>query len=62
LLWAKKIFKTKPNRTISEEFRKKVRTVFHHLSKEELIEKVLENHLAQSNIPASKVENPKNKK
>ncbi|MEN8913226.1 MAG: DEAD/DEAH box helicase, partial [Polaribacter sp.] len=40
LLWAKKIFKTKPNKTISEEFRKKVRTVFHHLTKEELIEKV----------------------
>ena len=48
LLWAKKIFKTKPNRTISEEFRKKVHTVFHHLTKEELIEKVLANHLAQT--------------
>jgi ATP-dependent RNA helicase DeaD len=62
LLWAKKIFKTKPNRTISEEFRKKVRTVFHHLTKEELIEKVLANHLSQSNSPTSKVENTKNKK
>ncbi len=45
LLWAKKIFKTKPNRTINEEFKKKIRTVFHHLTKEELIEKVLANYL-----------------
>ncbi len=59
LLWAKKIFKTKPNRTISEEFRKKVRTVFHHLTKEELIEKILANHLAQNNTPNSKAENSK---
>ena len=49
VLWAKKIFKTKPNRAISEEFRKKVRTVFHHLTKEELIEKILANHLAENN-------------
>ena len=49
LLWAKKIFKTKPNRAISEEFRNKVITVFHHLTKEELIDKVLANYLAQTN-------------
>ena len=49
LLWAKKIFKTKPNRDISEEFRKKIRIVFHHLTKEELIEKILANHLDQNN-------------
>ena len=55
LLWAKKIFKTKPNRTISEAFRKNVRTVFHHLTKEELIEKVLANHLAQNQSSNSKV-------
>lgn len=61
LLWAKKIFKTKPNRTISEEFRKKVRTVFHHLTKEELIEKILANHLAENNSMNSKVENTKKK-
>lgn len=54
LLWAKKIFKTKPNRTISEEFKKKVRTVFHHLTKEELIEKILANHLSQSSTSNSK--------
>jgi ATP-dependent RNA helicase DeaD len=57
LLWAKKIFKTKPNRTISEEFRKKVRTVFHHLTKEELIEKVLANHLAQNQSSNPKTDN-----
>lgn len=56
LLWAKKIFKTKPNKTISEEFRKKVRTVFHHLTKEELIEKVLANYLAQATTSVPKTE------
>ncbi|GAA3620654.1 DEAD/DEAH box helicase [Flavivirga jejuensis] len=62
LLWAKKIFKTKPNRTISEEFRKKVRTVFHHLTKEELIEKVLANYLAQTSTGNSKTEASKKSK
>ena len=54
LLWAKKIFKTKPNRHISDAFRKNVSTIFHHLTKEELIEKVLANYLAQSKIEVSK--------
>lgn len=62
LLWAKKIFKTKPNRTISEEFRKQVRTVFHHLTKEELIEKILANHLAQTSLGSPKKEDSKKKK
>ncbi|MDG1110959.1 MAG: DEAD/DEAH box helicase [Polaribacter sp.] len=62
LLWAKKIFNTKPNKTISEEFRKKVRTVFHHLTKEELIEKVLANYLAQATSNAPKTETAKKKK
>ena len=62
LLWAKKIFKTKPNKTISEEFRKKVRTVFHHLTKEELIEKVLANYLTQTTISMPKTETVKKKK
>ena len=62
LLWAKKIFKTKPNKTVSEEFRKKVRTVFHHLTKEELIEKVLANYLIQTTISAPKTEDTKKKK
>jgi len=59
LLWAKKIFKTKPNRTISEEFRKEIRTIFHHLTKEELIEKILAHHLAQSSLGSQKQEDSK---
>ncbi len=62
LLWAKKIFKTKPNRTISEDFKKQVRTVFHHLTKEELIEKVLANYLAQSTLGTPKPGDFKKKK
>jgi ATP-dependent RNA helicase DeaD len=56
LLWAKKIFKTKPNRTISDEFRNNVNTIFHHLTKEELIDKVLANYLAQTSAANSKIE------
>lgn len=41
LLWAKKIFKTKPNRDINPELVQKIHTVFHHLTKEELIDKLL---------------------
>ncbi|MEO9571875.1 MAG: DEAD/DEAH box helicase [Polaribacter sp.] len=48
LLWAKKIFKTKPNRDVSEDVKAKIKTVFHHLTKEELIDKVLANYLAQT--------------
>ena len=61
LLWAKKIFKTKRNRDISEDFRKQIKTIFHHLTKDELIEKVLANHLAQSSIGISKSEDSKKK-
>jgi len=62
LLWARKIFKTKPNRTINEEFRKQIRTVFHHLTKEELIEKILANHLSQSSLGHPKSESSKKPK
>ena len=48
LLWAKKVLKTKPNREISEELKADVKTIFHQLSKEELIEKVLAYHLSQT--------------
>ncbi|MDP2687599.1 MAG: DEAD/DEAH box helicase [Aequorivita sp.] len=58
LLWAKKIFKTKPNRTISAEFREKISTVFHHLTKEELIDKILAHQLAQTAVVAPKAEIP----
>lgn len=46
-LWAKKIFKTKPNHEVSAEFKDKVKTVFHHLTKDELIEKLLAYQLQQ---------------
>lgn len=46
LLWAKKIFKTKPNRTLSSDFTKQIHTIFHHLTKDELIDKLLANHVA----------------
>lgn len=58
LLWAKKIFKTKPNRTISAEFKEKISTVFHHLTKEELIDKILAHQLAQTAVVAPKAEIP----
>jgi len=63
LLWAKKIFKTKPNREVSPEFKEKIRTVFHHLTKEELIEKILANHLEQvSKVIPKAVVTPSKKK
>jgi len=58
LLWAKKIFKTRPNKNIKEGFRNKIKTVFHHLTKEELIEKLLANYLSQND---SKLLGSKNK-
>ena len=54
LLWAKQIFKTKPNQEVSADFKNKIKTVFHHLTKDELIEKLLANQLLQK-----KVENEK---
>ncbi|MDF4202967.1 DEAD/DEAH box helicase [Maribacter sp. SA7] len=62
LLWAKKIFKTKPNRDISDEFKTKVKTIFHHLTKEELVEKILANHIAQTTSLDSKMKEPNRKK
>jgi ATP-dependent RNA helicase DeaD len=47
LLWAKKIFKTKPNHSLSTEFKEKVHTVFHHLTKEELIDKLLAHKVGE---------------
>ncbi|MGA9638819.1 DEAD/DEAH box helicase [Flavobacterium sp.] len=55
LLWAKQIFKTKPNHEVDVEFKNKVKTIFHHLTKDELVEKLLANHLLQNrNIPTEK--------
>lgn len=49
LVWAKKVFKTKPNREIPEEVKQQVKTIFYHLTKEELVDKVLSNYLAENN-------------
>ncbi|MDX6745974.1 DEAD/DEAH box helicase [Polaribacter sp. PL03] len=48
LIWANKIFKTKPNRTVSEDFKSQIKTIFHHLTKEELVDKILANYLAST--------------
>ena len=45
LVWAKKVFKTKPNRQIPENVKHQIKTIFHHLTKEELVDKVLANYL-----------------
>ncbi len=62
LLWARKIFKTKPNRDVSEEFKTKIKTIFHHLTKDELVEKMLANYLAQSATVTTKSVAAKNSK
>ena len=62
LLWAKKIFKTKPNHSISADFKNKISTVFHHLTKEELVEKILANYLIQNSSNTTISEVSKNKK
>ncbi|NRT10680.1 DEAD/DEAH box helicase [Flavobacterium sp. 14A] len=55
LLWAKQIFKTKPNHEIDADLKTKVKTVFHHLTKEELIEKLMANYILQNkNEPVEK--------
>lgn len=48
IVWARKLFKTKPNRQIPEDVREEVKTIFHHLTKEELMDKVLTNYWAQN--------------
>lgn len=64
LLWAKKVFKMKPNREVSEDFKSKIKTIFHHLTKEELVDKILANYLVetQSNTLKSEASKPKKKK
>lgn len=47
VVWAKKVFKTKPNREIPEEVKHQIKTIFHHLTKEELVDKLLANYLAE---------------
>ncbi|GIZ10573.1 DEAD/DEAH box helicase [Flavobacterium sp. UMI-01] len=59
LLWAKQIFKTKPNHDVDAELKTKIKTIFHHLTKEELVEKVLANYLLQNKVIT--VEKPEKK-
>ena len=54
LLWAKQIFKTKPNHVVSDDFKNKIKTVFHHLTKDELIDKLVANQLLQTKIDKEK--------
>ena len=62
-LWAKQIFKTKPNHEVSPILKDKIKTVFHHLTKDELIEKMLASYLLQNkNEAISKTETPVKKK
>lgn len=61
-LWAKQIFKTKPNHSVSTDFKNKIKTVFHHLTKDELIEKMLANHLLQNKESQSKETTPQRSK
>lgn len=63
MLWARKIFKTKPNRELSQDFKTNIKTVFHHLTKEELIEKLIANQMLQTSAVKEEKENkPKKKK
>jgi len=62
LLWAKKIFKTKPNHDVSEDYKAKIKTIFHHLTKEELVDKIFADYLAQTATTNTKTDTPKKKK
>ncbi|RMA64359.1 DEAD/DEAH box helicase [Ulvibacter antarcticus] len=62
ILWARKIFKTKPNRDVSEEFKTEIKTIFHHLTKDELVEKMIADHFNQTSVATSKPVVPKKKK
>ena len=62
LLWAKKIFKIKPNREVSQEFKGKIKTIFHHLTKEELVDKVLANYINEVKAKNTKTEVVKRQK
>lgn len=62
VLWAKKIFKTKPNRDVSPALKDKVKTVFHHLTKEELVDKLLANYISTQQKPVMETSSIKKKK
>ncbi|MBL4746611.1 MAG: DEAD/DEAH box helicase [Flavobacteriaceae bacterium] len=62
LLWAKKIFKIKPNREVTAQFKKQIHTVLHHLTKEELVEKVLAYYISQQTTTPTDTEKKPTKK
>ena len=62
LLWAKKLFKTKPNREVSENLKAEIKTIFHHLTKDELVDKVLAHFLAERKSSKTKPVISKKKK
>jgi len=45
----------------SPDIKKEVHTIFHHLTKEELVEKALAHYLAQSKTPQESVKKTKKK-
>ena len=61
-LWAKQIFKSKPNQHISETFKTDIKTIFHHLTKDELVDKLLAHHLNQTKVVMAKEDGNKKKK
>jgi ATP-dependent RNA helicase DeaD len=62
VLWAKQLFKTKPDHEIPLDLKDKIKTVFRHLTKEELIEKMMANYvLKHKSENTSTLENPTKK-
>jgi ATP-dependent RNA helicase DeaD len=62
LIWAKKIFKTKTNKKVSENFKSKIKTIFHHLTKEELVDKILADYISSTAAKGTHPERSKKKK
>ena len=58
----RKSLRRNPTKTIPEAFRKKVHTIFHHLTKEELVEKVLANYWRETTPSTQPKDTVKKKK
>jgi len=61
-LWARKIFKTKPRKDISENLKADLKIIFHHLTKEELVDKIIADYLNQTDTSNTKTVVVKKKK
>ena len=55
-LWARKIFKTKPRKDISENLKGDLKTIFHHLTKEELVDKIIADYMNQADTSKKKLQ------